>query len=75
LNIFAGIDQDQGKSLVMMNIALSRPKRINGIYITLELSEELTSLRTDAMLTMTGKAIRKDIDTTELRVKMTGRIW
>jgi hypothetical protein len=38
------------------------------------LSEELTSLRTDAMLTMMGtKAIRKDIDTTELRVKMAGK--
>ena len=47
---------------------------LSGVYITLELSEELTSLRTDAMLTMMGtKAIRKDIDTTELRVKMAGK--
>jgi hypothetical protein len=42
--------------------------------VTLELSEELTSLRTDAMLTsMSTKDIRKDIDTTELKVKMIGK--
>jgi hypothetical protein len=47
---------------------------MSGVYITLELSEELTSLRTDAMLTSMGtKEIRKDIDTTELRVKMVGK--
>ena len=74
LNIFAG-GSGSGKSLVMMNIALSWLQMgMSGVYITLELSEELTSLRTDAMLTMMGtKAIRKDIDTTELRVKMAGK--
>ena len=74
LNIFAG-GSGSGKSLVMMNIALSWLQMgLSGAYITLELSEELTSLRTDAMLTMMGtKAIRKDIDTTELRVKMAGK--
>jgi hypothetical protein len=41
------------------------------VYITLELSEELTSLRSDAMLTsMSTKEIRKDIETTALKVKM-----
>jgi hypothetical protein len=41
------------------------------VYVTLELSEDLTSLRTDAMLTnMSTKDIRRDIDTTELKVKM-----
>ena len=74
LNIFAG-GSGSGKSLVMMNIALSwLHMGLSGVYITLELSEELTSLRTDAMLTQMGtKAIRKDIDTTELRVKMAGK--
>jgi hypothetical protein len=44
------------------------------VYITLELSEELTSLRTDAMLTnMSTKDIRKDIDTTELKVKLVAK--
>jgi len=74
LNIFAG-GSGSGKSLVMMNLALNWiQKGMSGVYITLELSEELTSLRTDAMLTSMGtKEIRKDIDTTELRVKMVGK--
>jgi hypothetical protein len=47
---------------------------LSGVYISLELSEELTSLRTDAMLTsMSTRDIRKDIDSTELRVKMAGK--
>jgi hypothetical protein len=59
----------------MMNIALSWVQAgLSGVYVTLELSEELTSLRTDAMLTsMSTKDIRKDIGTTELRVKMIGK--
>ena len=74
LNIFAG-GSGSGKSLVMMNIALNWLQAgMSGVYITLELSEELTSLRTDAMLTQMGtKAIRKDIDTTDLKVKMVGK--
>ena len=71
LNIFAG-GSGSGKSLVMMNIALSWLQQgLSGVYITLELSEELTSLRTDAMLAgMSTKDIRKDIDTATLKVKM-----
>lgn len=71
LNIFAG-GSGSGKSLVMMNLALNWLQAgLSGVYITLELSEELTSLRTDAMLTnMSTKDIRKDIDTAELKVKM-----
>jgi KaiC/GvpD/RAD55 family RecA-like ATPase len=74
LNIFAG-GSGSGKSLVMMNIALSWLQMgLSGVYITLELSEELTSLRTDAMLTSMGtKDIRKDINTTELKVRMVGK--
>jgi KaiC/GvpD/RAD55 family RecA-like ATPase len=74
LNIFAG-GSGSGKSLVMMNIALNWIQTgLNGVYITLELSEELTSLRTDAMLSsMSTKDIRKDIDTTTLKVKMVGK--
>jgi len=74
LNIFAG-GSGSGKSLVMMNIALNWVQTgLNGVYITLELSEELTSLRTDAMLAnMSTKDIRKDIDTTTLKVKMVGK--
>ena len=71
LNIFAG-GSGSGKSLVMMNLALNwLSKGLSGVYVSLELSEELTSLRTDAMATsMSTRDIRKDIDTTELRVKM-----
>ena len=74
LNIFAG-GSGSGKSLVMMNIALNWLQQgLSGVYVTLELSEELTSLRTDAMLTtMSTKDIRKDIDTTALKVKMAGK--
>lgn len=74
LNIFAG-GSGSGKSLVMMNLALNWLQQgLSGVYITLELSEELASLRTDAMLTdMSTKDIRKDISTAELRVKMTAR--
>jgi len=74
LNIFAG-GSGSGKSLVMMNIALSWLQMgLSGVYITLELSEELTSLRTDAMLTGMGtKDIRKDIDTTTLKVRLVSK--
>ena len=74
LNIFAG-GSGSGKSLVMMNIALSWLQAgLSGVYISLELSEELTSLRTDAMLSGMGtKDIRKDIETAELKVKMVGK--
>ena len=74
LNIFAG-GSGSGKSLVMMNIALSWLQAgLSGVYITLELSEELTSLRTDAMLTGMGtKDIRKDIDTTTLKVRLVSK--
>jgi KaiC/GvpD/RAD55 family RecA-like ATPase len=74
LNIFAG-GSGSGKSLVMMNIALNWLQQgLSGVYITLELSEELTSLRTDAMLTnMSTKDIRRDIDTTELKVKLVAK--
>ena len=74
LNIFAG-GSGSGKSLVMMNIALNwLTQGLSGVYISLELSEELCALRTDAMLTsMSTKDIRKDISTTELKVKMMGK--
>ena len=74
LNIFAG-GSGSGKSLVMMNIALNwLTQGLSGVYISLELSEELCALRTDAMLTsMSTKDIRRDVGTTELKVKMVGK--
>ena len=74
LNIFAG-GSGSGKSLVMMNIALNWIQAgLHGVYVTLELSEELTALRTDAMLTsMSTKDIRKDMDTTTMKVRLTSK--
>ena len=74
LNIFAG-GSGSGKSLVMMNIALGWLQAgLSGVYISLELSEELCALRTDAMLAgMSTKEIRKDIDQTELKVKLVSK--
>jgi KaiC/GvpD/RAD55 family RecA-like ATPase len=74
LNIFAG-GSGSGKSLVMMNIALNWLQQgLNGVYISLELSEELTGLRTDAMLINSStKDIRKDIDNTSLKVGIVGK--
>jgi hypothetical protein len=59
----------------MMNIALSWLQMgLSGVYVSLELSEELCALRTDAMLAgMSTKDIRKDIDQTELKVKLVSK--
>ena len=74
LNIFAG-GSGSGKSLVMMNIALNWVQLgLHGVYITLELSEELTGLRTAAMLTnMSTKDIRKEKETAALKIKLVGK--
>ena len=74
LNIFAG-GSGSGKSLVMMNIALNWVQQgLNGVYITLELSEELTGLRTAAMLTnMSTRDIRTDKGNAALKVKLVGK--
>ena len=74
LNIFAG-GSGSGKSLVMMNIALNWVQQgLHGVYVTLELSEELTGLRTAAMLTdMSTKEIRRDKETAALKVRMVGK--
>ena len=74
LNIFAG-GSGSGKSLVMMNLALSWLQQgLSGVYVSLELSEELCALRTDAMLTGMGtKDIRKDIDTTTMKVRLVSK--
>ena len=58
-----------------MNIALSWLQAgLSGVYVSLELSEELCALRTDAMLSgMSTKEIRKDIDQTELKVKLVSK--
>jgi replicative DNA helicase len=71
LQIFAG-GSGSGKSLFMQNLAVNWIEAgLNGVYLTLELSEGLCSMRIDSMLTNTpSKEIFKDIDTVEMKIKM-----
>jgi KaiC/GvpD/RAD55 family RecA-like ATPase len=71
LQIFAG-GSGSGKSLFMQNLAVNWAQAgLNGVYLTLELSEGLCSMRIDSMMTNTSsKEIFKDIDTVEMKVKM-----
>jgi len=74
LNIFAG-GSGSGKSLFMQNIAVNWILMgLNGVYITLELSEELTSMRIDSMLAnVSSKEIFKEIDNVEMKIRMIGK--
>tara|TARA_B100001057_G_scaffold496562_1_gene598363 strand:+ start:2817 stop:4208 length:1392 start_codon:yes stop_codon:yes gene_type:complete len=74
LNIFAG-GSGSGKSLFMQNLALNWALQgKNVVYISLELSEELSSMRLDAMLTGMGtKDVMKNASDVELRVKMASK--
>jgi KaiC/GvpD/RAD55 family RecA-like ATPase len=71
LQIFAG-GSGSGKSLFMQNLAVNWiTAGLSGVYITLELSEGLCSMRIDSMMTNTAsKEIFKDIDTIEMKLKM-----
>ena len=71
LNIFAG-GSGAGKSLFLQNLACNYVEQgMNCVYITLELSENLTAMRMDAMMTDTStRDIYKDLDTVDLKVKM-----
>jgi len=71
LNIFAG-GSGSGKSLFMMNIAINWLQAgLSGVYISLELSEGLTSLRTDAMISDMGtKEIRRNIDEAVMKLNV-----
>ena len=74
LNIFAG-GSGSGKSLFMQNISVNWVLHgLNGVYITLELSEELTSMRIDSMLSnVSSKDIFKDIDNVDMKIRMMGK--
>jgi len=71
LQIFAG-GSGSGKSLVMQNLAVNWVNAgLNGVYVTLELSEGLCSMRLDSMMTDTStQEIFKDLDNVEMKVKM-----
>jgi len=74
LNIFAG-GSGPGKSLFMQNIAINWcTQGLNGVFLTLELSEGLCAMRMDSMVAnVSTKEVFKDIDTIEMKVKMTGK--
>ena len=59
----------------MQNLAVNWMEAgLSGVYITLELSEGLTAMRVDSMLTNTpSKQLFKDIETVEMKVKMMGK--
>ena len=74
LTIFAG-GSGVGKSLFLQNLALNWVEAgFNVIYISLELSEELTSMRLDSMITgYSTREIFKNLDDVELKVKMAAK--
>jgi len=71
LNIFAG-GSGSGKSLFMQNISLNWiTAGLNGIYLTLELSEGLSSFRIMSMLTnIASKEVFKNVDDVEIKMGM-----
>lgn len=63
-----------GKSLFLQNIAINFARQgLNVVYISLELSEELCSMRMDSMLSeVPTKEIFRKIDEVEIKVKQAG---
>jgi KaiC/GvpD/RAD55 family RecA-like ATPase len=74
LNIFAG-GSGSGKSLFMQNIALNWVLAgMNVVYVSLELSEELCSMRIDSMLTgYSTRDLFKNMDDVDLKIRMTSK--
>ena len=74
LNIFAG-GSGAGKSLFLANLGVNWAlEGLNVVYLTLELSEALVSMRVDSMVTgITTREIFKNIDDVEMKVKMVGK--
>jgi archaellum biogenesis ATPase FlaH len=74
LNIFAG-GSGAGKSLFLANLGVNWALQgLNVVYLTLELSEALVSMRIDSMLTgISTREIFKDLDDVEMKVKLIGK--
>ena len=74
LQIFAG-GSGSGKSLFMQNLAVNWVLAgLNVLYFTLELSEELTAMRIDSMVSnISTKEIFKDLDTVEMKIKLVSK--
>ena len=71
LNIFAG-GSGAGKSLFLQNLAVNWAQAgLNVCYISFELSEQLTAMRLDAMMTnIPTRKVFPEIDNVEMKVKM-----
>lgn len=71
LQIFAG-GSGSGKSLFMQNLAVNwSTMGLNGVYVTLELSEGLCAMRLDSMMTDTSsRDIFKSIDEIEMKIRI-----
>ena len=71
LNIFAG-GSGAGKSLFLQNLAVNwATAGLNVCYISFELSEQLTAMRLDAMMTnIPTRKVFPEIDNVEMKVKM-----
>jgi len=71
LNIFAG-GSGAGKSIFLQNLALNWSlMKLNVVYVSLELSENLTAMRMDAMNTgYSTRDLYKNLDDVDLRIKM-----
>jgi archaellum biogenesis ATPase FlaH len=74
LNIFAG-GSGAGKSLFLANLGVNWALQgLNVVYLTLELSEELVSMRVDSMVTeIPSRDVFKQIDEVEMRVRVIGK--
>lgn len=74
LNIFAG-GSGAGKSLFLANLGVNFALAgLNVVYLTLELSEALVSMRIDSMLTgIPTRSIFKDLDDVDMKVRMIGK--
>jgi KaiC/GvpD/RAD55 family RecA-like ATPase len=74
LNIFAG-GSGAGKSLFLANLGVNWALQgLNVVYLTLELSEELVSMRVDSMVTeIASRDIFRQIDEVEMRVRVIGK--
>jgi archaellum biogenesis ATPase FlaH len=74
LNIFAG-GSGAGKSLFLANLGVNWALQgFNVVYLTLELSEELVSMRVDSMITeIPSRDVFRQIDEVEMRVRVIGK--
>ena len=74
LNIFAAASGG-GKSLFLANLGVNFALAgLNVVYLTLELSEELVSMRVDSMMTgIPSREVFKQIDDVEMKVRILGK--